>query len=310
MHAFLLFGLGLACAAVGGELFVRGLVGVARRSGVPAGIIGATLAAFATSSPELAVAITSALAGTPELALGNVIGGSIVNVTLVLGLPLLIAGLSAPPDTVRRDLPFAILAPVVTAAFLFDDRLSRGESAVMFLLFLAWLVTTAFEARRRRDPTVAVLDSEAPRVVAWRFGGGLVLLFAAGQLIVAGALGVAKTLGLDLYLVGALIVAIGTSAPEIATAVVAQIRRHGEITLGVILGSNIFNGLFIVPVAAAVHPIPTAFGEAVVGLGFGAAVVAFTYPGPKGTMTRRRGVMLILLWIAFVLAQMQARGTV
>jgi cation:H+ antiporter len=224
------------------------------------------------------------------LALDNVTGGNIVNVTLVLGLPLLIAGL--------------------TATFLFDGCVSRGEAVVVFLLFLAWLVTTAFEARRRRDPTAAVLDSEAPRVASWRFGGGLVLLFAAGQLIVADAFGVAEVLGLDLYLVGALAVAIGTSAPEIAMAAAAQIHRHGEITLGVILGSNIFNGLFIVPVATAIHPIPAAFKETAIGLGFGAVVVAFTYPGPKGVMTRRRGVVLILPWVAFVLAQTQARGTI
>ncbi|MBM3566102.1 MAG: sodium:calcium antiporter, partial [Alphaproteobacteria bacterium] len=142
---------------------------------------------------------------------------------------------------------------------------------------------------------------------AGRLAGGLVLLFAAGNLIVDGALGVARALGLDLYLVGALVVAIGTSAPEIATAVTAQLRRHGEITLGVILGSNIFNGLFIVPVAALIHPIAARFGEAVVGLGFGAAVVALVYPGPKGLMTRRRGAVLVILWLAYILAQTQAR---
>ena len=308
MTAYLLFGFGLISAALGGELFVRGLIGLARRSGVPVGIIGSTLAAFATSSPELSVAINSAVAGAPELALGDAIGSNIVNVSLVLGLPLLISGLAAPPDAVRRDLPVAFLAPLVTAAFLFDGALSRIEAGIMLLLFTAWLVTTALDARRRRDATAAVLDSEAPRIVAARLLGGMVLLFAAGQLIVAGALGVADALGLDLYLVGALAVAVGTSAPEIATAVVAQLRRHGEITLGVILGSNIFNGLFIIPVAALIHPIPANFNEAVIGLGFGAVVAALVYPGPKGLMTRRRGAVLILLWFAYILAQLQARG--
>ena len=308
MNAYLLFGLGLVCAAVGGELFVRGLIGVARRSGVPAGIIGATLAAFATSAPELSVALNSAVAGTPELALGDVIGSNIVNVSLVLGLPLLITGLAASPDIIRRDLPVAFLAPLLMAAFLFDGVLSRIEAGIMLLMFTAWLVTTGVEARRRRDATAAALDSGPLLPVAGRFFGGLALLFAAGRLIVAGALGVAEALGLDLYLVGALVVAVGTSAPEIATAAIAQIRRHSEITLGVILGSNIFNGLFIVPVAATIHPIPAIFSEAAVGLGFGAAVAALVYPGPKGALTRRRGAVLILLWIAYILAQVQARG--
>lgn len=310
MNAYLLFGLGLICAAVGGELFVRGLIGVARRSGVPAGIIGATLAAFATSAPELSVAINSAAAGTPELALGDVIGSNIVNVSLVLGLPLLITGLAAPPDAVRRDLLVALMAPLVTAGFLFDGVLSRIEAGVMLLLFSAWLVTTGIEARRRRDATAATLDSGPLLPVTARFLGGLGALFAAGQLIVAGALGVAEALGLDLYLVGAVAVAVGTSAPEIATAMVAQLRRHGEITLGVILGSNIFNGLFIMPVAALIHPISANFNEALVGLGFGAAVTVLVYPGPKGIMKRRRGAVLILLWIAYILAQLQTQGTV
>ena len=309
MTAYLLFGTGLVCAAVGGELFVRGLIGLARRSGVPAGIIGATIAAFATSSPELSVALSSAAAGTPQLALGDAIGSNIVNVTLVLGLPLLIAGLAAPPEAVRRDLPVAIVAPLLTAGLLFDGRLSRIEAAVMLLLFLAWLVTTMIEARRRRDATAVGLDRAAPWITAAWLLGGIVLLFAAGQLIVAGALGVARALGLDLYLVGALVVAVGTSAPEIATAVAAQLRRHGEITLGVILGSNIFNGLFIVPVAALMHPIAASFNEAVIGLGFGVVVTALVYPGPKGLMTRRRGAVLILLWLAYIAAQLQARPT-
>lgn len=310
MTAYLLFGLGLICAAVGGELFVRGLIGLARRSGVPAGIIGATIAAFATSSPELSVALSSAPAGTPQLALGDAIGSNVVNVSLVLGLPLLIAGLAAPPGAIRRDLPVAFVAPLLTAGLLFDGRLSRIEAGVMLLLFLAWLVTTVLEARRRRDPTAVVLDSETPWITAARLLGGIVLLFAAGQLIVAGALGVARALGLDLYLVGALAVAVGTSAPEIATAVTAQLRRHGEITLGVILGSNIFNGLFIVPVAALIHPIEARFNEAVIGLGFGAVVTTLVYPGAKGLMTRRRGAVLILLWLAYMVAQLQAKPAI
>ncbi len=307
MAAYLLFCLGLVCAAVGGELFVRGLIGLARRSGVPVGIIGATVAAFATSSPELSVALSSAAAGTPQLALGDAIGSNIVNVSLVLGLPLLIVGLAAPPEAIRRDLPVALMAPFLTAGLLFDGHLSRMEAGVMLLLFLAWLVTAALEARRRRDATTAALDSESPWVMAARLLGGIVLLFAAGQLIVAGALGVARAFGLDLYLVGALAVAVGTSAPEIATAVVAQLRRQGEITLGVILGSNIFNGLFIVPIAALIHPIDTRFNEAAIGLGFGAAVATLVYPGAKGLMTRRRGAVLIVLWLAYILAQLQAR---
>ena len=306
MTDYLLFGLGLVCAALGGDLFVRGLIGVARKSGVPAGIIGATLAAFATSSPELSIAINSAIVGTPELALGDAIGSNIVNVSLVLGLPLLITGLAAPPDAIRRDLPVAFFAPLLTAVFLFDGGLSRIEAVVMLFIFTAWLVTTGVEARRRHDATAAALDSEAPRIVAARLLGGIAFLVAAGQLIVAGALGVAKALGLDLYLVGALVVAVGTSAPEIATAIAAQLRRHGEITLGVILGSNIFNGLFIVPVAALIHPISANFNETAIGLGFGAAVAALVYPGPKGLMTQRRGAVLVVLWLAYILAQLQS----
>jgi cation:H+ antiporter len=212
MNAYLLFGLGFVFAAIGGDQFVRGLIGLARRSGVPAGIIGATLAAFTTSSPELSVAINSAVAGTPELALGDTIGSNIVNISLVLGLPLLVLGLTAPSDVIRRDLPVAFLAPLVTAAFLFDGVLSRIEAAIMLIFFAAWLVAAGVEARRRRVATAGALDGDATLIVAARFLGGLAALFAAGQLIVIGSLGIANALGLDLYLIGALVVAIGTSA--------------------------------------------------------------------------------------------------
>ncbi len=141
--------LGLVCAGLGGELFVSGTVGLARAARISPGIIAATVAAFATSSPELTVAITSAWNGTPEISLGDVLGSNVVNIALILASALLIAPIAVPRGSIRRDFPVALLVPVLLGVFLIDGQLSRIEGAMLLVGFLAWLIAVSHEARRR-----------------------------------------------------------------------------------------------------------------------------------------------------------------
>jgi cation:H+ antiporter len=302
MNDYLVLVLGVVCAAVGGEVFIRGAVGVARSIRVSPGIIGVTVAAFATSSPELAVGIRASLAGAPQVSLGDVLGSNVVNVALILALALCVSGITAPRRSIKRDFPVAILVPIAIGLLALDGRLSRGDGLLLLGGFLAWLVATVVEALKQRGSGAGDLS--------WRQMGwaiilcviGLAFLIEAGHFVVAGARGIARSYGIGEFIIGATVVAAGTSMPELATAIIAKLRGHDEVGLGAILGSNIFNGLFIVAVVAILCPIPVDGRDVVVALVFGLLAVVGTFPTGSGFLGRRRGVLLLVLYGLYLAA--------
>lgn len=290
---------GLLCAGIGGELFVRAAVGIAAWARVPAGVIGATVAAFATSTPEVSVAIGAAAAEKPEIALGDALGSNVVNVALVLGLTLLVGPIVAPRESTRLDIPFAVLLPLVTITVALNGTISRIDAAILLTIFSAWLVLTTLAARRERSAAVAVLAERSHGRSILEMLLGLAFLVAAGRLIVYGARGVGEELGLNAFVIGATFVAVGTSTPELATTLIARIRGHSEIGLGTIVGSNIYNGGFIIALAAFIHPIDVNFREAGAAIGFGLAVVALLL-NARGLLRRRLGLLFLTIYIAYV----------
>lgn len=297
---------GIVCAAAGGEFFVRGTVGLADWARVSPGIVGLTVAAFATSSPELAVAVSAALGGDPQIALGAALGSNVANIALILAQALMISGLRSPAEALRRDFPVALAAPVMTGFLAYDGRLSGMDGVILMAMFLLWFLVTARDAGRQRDGArengTTQENGATPRVLfALAFClGGLLLLATAGHLTVVGARGIAASLGVDEFLIGATIVALGTSMPELATVVVASLRGHDDVSLGTILGSNIFNNLFIVPVAAMITPVRVDWNETAISLLFGILAVGFALPGRAGMIGRRRGLLLLALYAAYV----------
>ena len=279
---------------------MRGAVGLARWARISPGIIGATVAAFATSSPELSVSISSALVENPEVALGDALGSNVVNVALILGIVLAISGVQSPRDSVKRDFPVALLVPILTGVLFLDGGLSRFDGFVMLGLFLAWLVATVIEARKQQNATPEYLGEHRRGLVVLLGATGLILLVIAGSLIVAGARGISLALGIDEFVIGATIVAVGTSTPELATTIVAKIRGHDELGLGTILGSNIFNGIFVVALAAVIHPITVAWRDVAIALVFGLAALALSYPARNGFIGRRRGALLLVLYAMYL----------
>lgn len=300
MNDLLILLLGVVCAGIGGELFVRGAVGLARWARVSPGIIGATVAAFATSSPEMSVSISSALAGNPEIALGDALGSNVVNVGLILGLALVISGIQSTRDSVKRDFPVALLIPVITGVLFLDGELSRVDGCLMISIFFAWLVAAVVEARKQRSDAAEALGEDRRWLVVVFCAVGLALLVTAGYLIVAGARGISIAFGVDEFIIGATVVAIGTSTPELATTIIAKLRRHDEVGLGTILGSNIYNGIFVVAVAAIIHPITVAWREVAIALVFGLVALGFSYPKRNGFIERRRGVLLLGLYALYL----------
>lgn len=309
MNDYIALILGIACAGIGGELFVRGTVGLAHWARVSPGIIGATIAAFATSSPELSVSINAAIAGEPQIALGDALGSNVVNVALILAIALIISEIQSPRGSVKRDFPVALLVPIITSVLILDGVLSRLDGLLMLSLFFAWLVASVIEARKQRGATEALPGGRDGWLATLFCVVGLALLIAAGNLIVTGARAIAVAFGIDEFIIGTTVVAIGTSVPEFATTVIAKFRKQDEIGLGTILGSNIFNGLLIIAVASIIRPIIFNEREVLVTLAFGLAALIFTYPTRRGFIGRRRGILLLFLYAAYLGTIFQLQAT-
>ena len=242
----------------------------------------------------------------PKISLGDALGRNVMNVALILALSLVVSGIQSPRESVKRDFPVALLVPVITGALLLDGILSRFDGLLMLSVFFTWLIATIIEARKQRNAAEEVLGEQRGWRAIFLCIIGLTFLVAAGNLIVAGARGVAISFGIDEFIIGATMVAVGTSVPELATTIIARLRGHSEVSLGTILGSNIFNGLLIVAVAAVIYPISVSWRGVAVALGFGLAAVVFTLPTRSGFIKRRRGVLLLIIY-AFYLATILQR---
>ena len=291
--------LGLGLAAFGGERFVRGSVGLAEWLRVPPGIIGATVAAFATSSPELTVGVLSAVDHRSELAFGDATGSNMVNLGVVLGGTLVFSVITIRRVEVRRELIGFFVALALLAISSIDGEIGRAEAMLLVALFLVWLVWVIQDARRERSEIGLVGDVRRWLIVA-DVAIGLVLLVVAGRLIVTAAKGIGESLGWSQFVIGSIVVAIGTSAPELVTTIVAARRGHVGVGIGTVLGSNIFNSLLIVGVAGTISPIEVSRNSAFIAL-FGALVAGLlVIPNSRSELVKRNGILLIATYVIFV----------
>jgi cation:H+ antiporter len=289
---------GVLLAWWGGEWFVRALVSGAKWARIPSGLVGVTLAAFATSAPELAVGVQSAAAGTPQLSLGDTLGSNVANVALFLAVGLLISSDRVPSTTARRDYWAALLTPVLVALVGADGFLSRTDAVVLMLAFFVWLGLVTHSAMRHAEG--AARDGS----LSWKSTAmgvfGLLLLFLAGHFIVTSCRAIAVALTVDPFIIGTVVVAVATGTPELATTIVAKLRGHHDLGLGNIYGSNIFNAWCILPVAALICPIRIANpAELMVALGAGVITTVSTHTS-KGVLGRDRGLLLLAQYAGFV----------
>ena len=290
--------LAILLAAAGGEAFLKGVLGFAVWLRLPKMLVATTLAAFATSSPELTVSTLAALASKPEIGLGDALGSNVVNVALILGIALLFRALPARLEEIQRDIILALAVPILTLILASDGMLSRADGLLLLTLFSFWMVLMVRQGLRHRknSPTE---DAASSSIHAWLFSlAGLSCLIFAGHFFVRGASGIATALGLQPYVVGATIVAIGTSLPELVTTLLSRWRGHDDIGLGTVLGSNLFNGLAIVGIASTISPIEAPLCEVAVGLGFGILTVSLILPH-KGCISRQRGFILLAIYAVY-----------
>lgn len=291
----------VALAGVGGELFLKGVLGAAVILRVPKLLIATTLAAFATSSPELTVSSVAALAGKPEIGLGDALGSNVVNIALIFGLALLFGPIHIKHSELGRDFALALGVPLLTLWFVRDGVVSRGEGGVLLLFFVFWLGLMIRAGLASRESTENATDGHPLRSLMLGVAG-LAALVIAGRLFVMGATGIATAFGVDAYVIGATLVAVGTSLPELVTVLLARLRGHDDIGVGTLLGSNLFNGLAIVGVAASIHPIAASPSEIAVALGIGLASLLLLIPGQSALIGRGRGLLLQAVYVLFVAA--------
>lgn len=297
---YLLFVLGLGALFVGGEGLVRGASAVARHFHLSPIVIGLTIVGFGTSAPELLVSVQAALAGQPAIAIGNVLGSNIANILLILGISAVIAPLVIPFAKLRRDIGFMLAATAAIWVMLLDGQVTRLEGALLIAGLVAFLVTAFMSGKI--EPTEAG-EGDMPQWKAWAYTlGGLVVLVIGARLLVDSATLIARTFGISEAVIGLTIVAVGTSLPELATSAIAAMRKHTEIAVGNIVGSNIFNIFSILGITALITPIPAdpRFASAdmpvVAGTAIGLALMAMV----MGGLPRVAGVILLAGYGAYV----------
>lgn len=234
-----------------------GSVGIATRMGIPQLVIGLTIVAMGTSMPEFFVSLMSALGGKPGLAVGNVVGSNIFNASFIVGIAAMVAPIAILPDTVKRDIPFALVASVVLLMMCLDGNISRLDAVILFVLFIVFMYFTLLEAKKMRidksqeeQPVKMSVGKSTVLIVS-----GLAGLIIGSEVFVDNASALAHTLGVSDAVIGLTIVACGTSLPELATSTVAASRGNSGIAIGNVLGSNVFNILMILGVTGMVSPM-------------------------------------------------------
>ncbi len=260
--AFAAIVVGLVLLVWSADRFVAGAAAVARQFGMPPLLIGMVIIGFGTSAPEMVVSALAAVQGSPGLALGNAYGSNITNIALILGLTALIAPITVHSQVLRKELPILAGVTVLAALQLTDGDLTRGDAVVLLLVFGLLMGWTIREGLRARDDGFAqdvegeLAGQAMPvgRAVAWLVIG-LVLLVLSSRILVWGAVEIARAFGVSDLVIGLTVVAIGTSLPELASSVIAAIRKEHDLALGNILGSNLFNTLAVVGIAGSIHPM-------------------------------------------------------
>lgn len=313
----ILFLLGIGLLYVGAELLVRGAAHLAAVLGVKPFVIGLTVVAFGTSAPELVVTLVATFQGRPGMAIGNVIGSNIANIGLVLSISAIVYPLTVRMESVRREIPFLLMVTLLVAIFAFDLVLERWEGVMLLAAFTMFLL---YNARTSKGETLPGAKTELPVDVAsavaegatrWQLIGRDTVFVAVGigglvggsNLLVSSATVIMRALGVSELFIGLTLVAVGTSLPEVATSVVSAYRRQSDICVGNVLGSNLFNLLFVLGTVVTIHPFTLEAGllrfEIPVMLAFTVAVLPIMWSRFK--VQRWEGALLLVAYVGFIL---------
>lgn len=303
---------GLVLLVWSADRFVGGAAATARYAGMPPLLIGMLIVGFGTSAPEMVVSAMAAADGNPALALGNAFGSNITNIALILGLVALLSPIAVNSQVIRKELPILMLVTLFAGWQLFDHQLSRLDAWCLLAVFFAIISWSVWQGMRNpQDAFATEMDDELTdnskmtlkQAIMWLVVG-LVLLIAASRLLVYGAVFIAQSLGVSDLIIGLTVVAVGTSLPELASSLIAIKKGEHDIALGNIIGSNLFNTLAVVGIAAAINPMAV---DAVVLTRdwtlmavLTAAVFVMGYGYKKqGRINRLEGAILLTVFIGY-----------
>ena len=303
---------GFALLVWSADRFVDGAAVVAKHAGMPPLLIGMIVVGFGTSAPEMVVSAMAALAGNPDLALGNALGSNIANTGLILGITALIAPIIVHSKIVRKELPLLLAIGLITGWLLLDGALTRAESLLLLAGFFGLIGWTIVSALRSRHDTLAdnisfELDAHVMpigRAIFWLIAG-LTLLIISSRILVWGAVSIAEALGVSNLIIGLTIVALGTSLPELAASLIAARKGEHDIAIGNIIGSNMFNLLAVIGIAGVISPIAAIPVDVMIrdwptmmGLILLLFVMAYGFR-KQGRINRWEGLLLLLTFIAY-----------
>lgn len=296
---------GLTLLYYGGDFLVTGSARLARYLKISPFVIGATVIAFGTSAPELAVAILAALDAAPELAMGNVIGSNIANIGLVLGLTALIAPIAITPSRFKREYPPFLLAALLILFLAWDLKIHRIEGVLMVGL-LALYVWRSFRHKEdfstEPEEEVRLFVVKGPAFQFLLILVGLIGLVGGAKFLVSGGVSIARSLGISEWFIGITIVAIGTSLPEIVSSIMAARRGHGEMAIGNIFGSNIFNILMVLGITSLIHPLninEPIHPDLIIATGITCLLFLLNVLG-KFSLEKKSGVVLLSTYFLYI----------
>jgi len=303
---------GLVLLVWSADLFIEGSASTARHFGMPPLLIGMVVIGFGTSAPEMVVSVLAASQGNPGIALGNAYGSNITNIALILGLTALISPIAVHSQVLRKELPLLSAVTILAAWQIWDGQITRFEAVVLLVVFVALMGWTIWQGLLGKGDAlgtevVQVLESN-PMPIRWsiiRLLVGLVLLIASSRMLVWGAVEIARTFGVSDLLIGLTIVAIGTSLPELASAIIATRKGEHDLALGNVLGSNLFNTLAVVGLAGVIHPMSV--GSEVFSrdmlvmavLTLSLFVIGYGFRGRKGRINRYEGAILVCCYVGY-----------
>lgn len=298
--------LGLTLLVLGGNWLLKSSVGLSSKLKISKIIVGLTVVSFATSAPEMIVSIQAALNGFPDIAIGNVVGSNIANIGLVLGVVLLINAINVDDSFYSTDWPTKMLASTLLFVFLvIDGVLSRVEG----LIFIAVLVVFLIVLIKKNKKVVLEIENEEEnlsylKIVALLILGGFAL-WMGSELLVSGAVNLAEALGVSKRVIAITVVSIGTSIPELASSIIAAIKKESDISIGNVIGSNIFNILSVLGVTAIIHPIDHVdlriiHQDIFWMLGFAFILLPMVVLPKRGSLSFKEGIVLLLAYAAFL----------
>lgn len=304
MEIFLLLFFGLILLFVGGELLVRGSSSLAISIGLTPMVVGLTVVAFGTSSPELVVSIQAALKGNSAISIGNVVGSNIANIALILGLSTLIRPVTVQSTAVLREIPFMIFISIIFSVLVFFRHIAFLAGFLFVSLLILYIIFSIYNSKK--SASTEITDSvkiKYSTLVSILFVIlGLVGLVFGSDLFIEGSVKLARILGASEFLIGLTVVAVGTSLPELVTSIVASIKKESDILVGNIVGSNIFNILAIIGIAAMITSINLSqvnIIDLLVMLFF--SVIIFPMSILNKLISRREGILLLIGYVVYII---------